>query len=149
MNDPLFALSLSDMVLTCVLMRINIYLMQGRAAKSSTLGSNTIRWVLGPTGTVVIFSDDLGLPKIFNSVPCRYKIIFFLTVYLMVFFPAYKFQNVYVLNNMMLRFPVILHLVKSVLVQIVQMLTNIVIPNRTFHSAVSIATRQYMERCKL
>ncbi|KAJ9181810.1 hypothetical protein P3X46_005864 [Hevea brasiliensis] len=47
-------------------------LAQGRAAKSSTLGLNTIRWVLGPTGTVVIFSDDIGLPNIFNSVPCSY-----------------------------------------------------------------------------
>ncbi|KDP27926.1 hypothetical protein JCGZ_19006 [Jatropha curcas] len=47
-------------------------LAQGRAANSNTLGPNTVRWVIGPTGTVVIFSDDIGLPNIFNSVPCSY-----------------------------------------------------------------------------
>ncbi|XP_019052247.1 PREDICTED: titin homolog isoform X2 [Nelumbo nucifera] len=37
--------------------------------KSSSvgLGSNTIRWVIGPTGTTVSFSEDAGLPSIFSS----------------------------------------------------------------------------------
>lgn len=42
---------------------------QGR---SNILGSNTIRWVSGPTGTVVLFSEDVGLPNIFHAKPCRY-----------------------------------------------------------------------------
>ncbi|WCJ23326.1 HIT zinc finger PAPA-1-like conserved region [Euphorbia peplus] len=45
-------------------------LAQGRAA--SRLGSNTIRWICGPAGTSVIFSDDIGLPSLFNSLPCSY-----------------------------------------------------------------------------
>lgn len=51
--------------------------MQAKAAKTDTLGSNTIRWVIGPSGTLVIFSDDVGLPNIFNSVPCRCKLTYF------------------------------------------------------------------------
>ncbi|XP_031264475.1 uncharacterized protein LOC116122802 [Pistacia vera] len=47
-------------------------LAQGKAAKSGTLALNTVRWVLGPSGTVVIFSEDIGLPNIFNPVPCSY-----------------------------------------------------------------------------
>ncbi|KAK2644500.1 hypothetical protein Ddye_019695 [Dipteronia dyeriana] len=40
--------------------------------KSDTLASNTVRWVFGPGGTVVIFSEDIGLPNIFNPAPCGY-----------------------------------------------------------------------------
>ncbi|TXG71592.1 hypothetical protein EZV62_000171 [Acer yangbiense] len=40
--------------------------------KSDTLASNTVRWVFGPGGTVVIFSEDIGLPNIFNPAPCSY-----------------------------------------------------------------------------
>ena len=35
--------------------------MQGKAAQSETLASNTVRWVIGPDGTTVIFSEDIGL----------------------------------------------------------------------------------------
>ncbi|XP_044498242.1 uncharacterized protein LOC123220226 isoform X2 [Mangifera indica] len=45
-------------------------LAQDKAAKSSTLASNTVRWIFGPSGTIAIFSEDIGLPNIFNSVPC-------------------------------------------------------------------------------
>ncbi|GLU08507.1 hypothetical protein SLE2022_254150 [Rubroshorea leprosula] len=47
-------------------------LAQEKASKSNTLASNTVRWVMGPTGTTVIFSEDIGLPNIFSSVPCSY-----------------------------------------------------------------------------
>lgn len=47
-------------------------LAQGKAAKSETLASNTVRWIIGPAGTTVIFSEDIGLPQLFNSVPCSY-----------------------------------------------------------------------------
>lgn len=47
--------------------------MQERAASTVSLASNTVRWVIGPTGTIVTFSEDIGLPSIFDSVPCRYK----------------------------------------------------------------------------
>ncbi|XVF28214.1 hypothetical protein REPUB_Repub15cG0010100 [Reevesia pubescens] len=47
-------------------------LAQEKAAKSETLASNTVRWVMGPGGTTVIFSEDVGLPQLFNSVPCSY-----------------------------------------------------------------------------
>ncbi|KAK4367256.1 hypothetical protein RND71_015136 [Anisodus tanguticus] len=45
-------------------------LAQEKAAKE--LASNTIRTVMGPTGTVVTFSPDMGLPSIFDSKPCSY-----------------------------------------------------------------------------
>ncbi|KAK9282391.1 hypothetical protein L1049_005308 [Liquidambar formosana] len=47
-------------------------LAQERAANALMLASNTIRWVMGPTGTVVTFSEDMGLPSIFDSKPCSY-----------------------------------------------------------------------------
>lgn len=43
-----------------------------KAAKSHILASSTIKWVMGPTGTVVIFPEDVGLPNIFSSKPCSY-----------------------------------------------------------------------------
>ncbi|MCL7037096.1 hypothetical protein MKW94_030254 [Papaver nudicaule] len=39
---------------------------------NSALSSNTVRWVIGPTGTVVIFPNEIGLPNIFDSKPCSY-----------------------------------------------------------------------------
>jgi hypothetical protein len=47
--------------------------MQERAASNLSLASNTVRWIIGPTGTIVTFSEDIGLPSIFDPVPCRYK----------------------------------------------------------------------------
>ncbi|KAI7751021.1 hypothetical protein M8C21_007070 [Ambrosia artemisiifolia] len=47
-------------------------LAQERNLNAATLASNTVRWVIRPTGTVVTFSDDIGLPNIFESGPCSY-----------------------------------------------------------------------------
>ncbi|KAK8548824.1 hypothetical protein V6N13_054406 [Hibiscus sabdariffa] len=47
-------------------------LAQGKATKSETLASNTVRWVMGPGGTTVTFSEDIGLPQLFNSGPPSY-----------------------------------------------------------------------------
>ncbi|KAM5568781.1 hypothetical protein ABKV19_016352 [Rosa sericea] len=47
-------------------------LSQGRNGSAVTLAPNTVRWVNGPNGTVVTFSDDIGLPNIFSPVPCSY-----------------------------------------------------------------------------
>ncbi|KAH7513467.1 hypothetical protein FEM48_Zijuj12G0203000 [Ziziphus jujuba var. spinosa] len=47
-------------------------ILQEKNANALTLASNTIRWVNGPTGSVVIFSEDIGLPSIFNTLPCSY-----------------------------------------------------------------------------
>ncbi|KAF9605933.1 hypothetical protein IFM89_021081 [Coptis chinensis] len=47
-------------------------LAQEKAANARTLPPNTIRWVIRPTGTVVTFSEDVGLPSIFSSKPCSY-----------------------------------------------------------------------------
>ncbi|KAM0911913.1 hypothetical protein ACQ4PT_013108 [Festuca glaucescens] len=43
-----------------------------KAARAEELARNSIRWVMGPTGTVVSFPDSVGLPSIFNSKPCSY-----------------------------------------------------------------------------
>jgi hypothetical protein len=40
------------------------------------LASNSVRWVMGPSGTVVSFSENTGLPSIFNSGPCRFDFNF-------------------------------------------------------------------------
>ncbi|PSR85940.1 INO80 complex subunit B like [Actinidia chinensis var. chinensis] len=45
---------------------------QEKAANALVLASNTIRLVMGPTGTVVTFSKDMGLPSIFNPKPHSY-----------------------------------------------------------------------------
>ncbi|KAG6501798.1 uncharacterized protein LOC121998252 [Zingiber officinale] len=45
---------------------------KAKSAKSQELMPSTIRWVLGPNGTVVTFAADIGLPSIFNSKPCSY-----------------------------------------------------------------------------
>ncbi|KAL1211878.1 hypothetical protein V5N11_023860 [Cardamine amara subsp. amara] len=45
---------------------------QERAARSSTLGSNTIRYVIGPSGTTMTFSEDIGLPDIFKPITYSY-----------------------------------------------------------------------------
>ncbi|KAG6432704.1 hypothetical protein SASPL_104289 [Salvia splendens] len=47
-------------------------LAQGKATNAQMLTSNTIRTVMGPTGTTVTFPQDLGLPKIFESKPYSY-----------------------------------------------------------------------------
>ncbi|RVW41647.1 hypothetical protein CK203_068249 [Vitis vinifera] len=47
-------------------------LAQERAANALTLPSNTIRCVMGPTGTVLTFSKDMGLPSLFDPKPCNY-----------------------------------------------------------------------------
>ncbi|THG20996.1 hypothetical protein TEA_029872 [Camellia sinensis var. sinensis] len=47
-------------------------LAQERAASALTLASNTVRWVMGPTGTVVIFPNEMGLPTIFEPKACSY-----------------------------------------------------------------------------
>ncbi|XP_068311239.1 actin cytoskeleton-regulatory complex protein pan1-like [Pyrus communis] len=45
---------------------------QERAANALTLPPNTIRTVMGPAGTVVTFSNDMGLPSLFDPKPCSY-----------------------------------------------------------------------------
>ncbi|CAA0824905.1 Unknown protein [Striga hermonthica] len=47
-------------------------LAQEKAAHALMLASNTIRTVMGPTGTTVTFPQELGLPKIFESISCSY-----------------------------------------------------------------------------
>ncbi|VVA96735.1 unnamed protein product [Arabis nemorensis] len=45
---------------------------QERAARSSTLASNTVRLVIGPSGTTLTFSEDIGLPDIFKPITYSY-----------------------------------------------------------------------------
>ncbi|KAJ4850337.1 hypothetical protein Tsubulata_037453 [Turnera subulata] len=45
---------------------------QERAANALTLPPNTIRCVSGPSGTVMTFSEDMGLPSVLNSKPTSY-----------------------------------------------------------------------------
>ncbi|CAN1219497.1 hypothetical protein LINPERPRIM_LOCUS1614 [Linum perenne] len=43
-----------------------------RAANFLTLASDRVRWVDGPSGTVVTFPEEIGLPSIFHSKPQSY-----------------------------------------------------------------------------
>lgn len=45
---------------------------QAKAANALMLAASTIRWVMGPSGTVVTFPNDMGLPSIFNQKPYSY-----------------------------------------------------------------------------
>ncbi|KAH9304996.1 hypothetical protein KI387_009400, partial [Taxus chinensis] len=45
---------------------------QEKRAAANTLTSKSVRWVIGPSGTVVSFSEDSDFLGIFNSPPCRY-----------------------------------------------------------------------------
>ncbi|KAM5585049.1 hypothetical protein ABKV19_004441 [Rosa sericea] len=45
-------------------------LAQERAA-NAMLPSDSVRWVMGPSGSIVTFPDTIGLPTIFDSKPCR------------------------------------------------------------------------------
>lgn len=47
-------------------------LAEERAANARTLPPNTIRCVMGPTGTTVTFSEDMGLPRIFDTKTLSY-----------------------------------------------------------------------------
>lgn len=47
---------------------------KGKATNVQMLTSNTIRTVMGPTGTTVTFPQDLGLPRFFETNPCRYEL---------------------------------------------------------------------------
>ncbi|KAK8968133.1 hypothetical protein KSP40_PGU008266 [Platanthera guangdongensis] len=43
-----------------------------KAANSQTPKGSSIRWSMGPNGTVVTFPESVGLPSIFDSKPCSY-----------------------------------------------------------------------------
>lgn len=43
-----------------------------KAAESIARRSDTVKWVMGPSGTIVTFPEELGLPSIFNSRPQSY-----------------------------------------------------------------------------
>lgn len=47
-------------------------LAQEKAAEAEKHASNTIRYVIGPTGTVVTFPGEMGIPAIINSKPISY-----------------------------------------------------------------------------
>ncbi|KAK8711478.1 hypothetical protein V6N13_146760 [Hibiscus sabdariffa] len=47
-------------------------LAQEKAVNDEMLASNTIRLVMGPTGTTVTFPRDMGFPSIFDSKPTSY-----------------------------------------------------------------------------
>ncbi|XP_072997592.1 uncharacterized protein [Typha latifolia] len=43
-----------------------------KAAKSQELAASSIRWVIGQTGTIVTFGEDIGIPSLLTSNPCSY-----------------------------------------------------------------------------
>ncbi|XAR52681.1 hypothetical protein NMG60_11020868 [Bertholletia excelsa] len=47
-------------------------LAQERAANAMTLASDTVRWVMGPSGTVVTFPNEMGFPSIFEPKASSY-----------------------------------------------------------------------------
>ncbi|XP_015570374.1 SWR1 complex subunit 2 isoform X2 [Ricinus communis] len=47
-------------------------LAQEKAANAMILTADHVRWVMGPSGTVVTFPNEMGLPSIFDPKPCSY-----------------------------------------------------------------------------
>lgn len=47
-------------------------LAEGKAADELMRAANTIRYVMGPSGTTVTFPNEMGLPSIFESKTCSY-----------------------------------------------------------------------------
>ncbi|KAG8369079.1 hypothetical protein BUALT_Bualt15G0112900 [Buddleja alternifolia] len=47
-------------------------LAQERSVNSARVAPDVVRWVIGPSGTVVTFPDEIGLPTIFEPKPSRY-----------------------------------------------------------------------------
>lgn len=43
-----------------------------RATRAQNIAANSVRWVMGPTGTVISFPHAVGLPSIFDSKPHSY-----------------------------------------------------------------------------
>ncbi|WVZ90752.1 hypothetical protein U9M48_037023 [Paspalum notatum var. saurae] len=43
-----------------------------RAVREQNIAATSVRWVMGPTGTIVSFPHAVGLPSIFNSKPHSY-----------------------------------------------------------------------------
>lgn len=50
---------------------VSAFLFQEKKAAELAPSSNSIRWNFGPSGTVVSFAEDVGLPSFFNSGPSR------------------------------------------------------------------------------
>jgi len=46
-------------------------ILQEKKAAELAPSTNSIRWNLGPSGSIVSFSEDVGLPSFFSSGPCR------------------------------------------------------------------------------
>lgn len=130
-------------VLSILWHRVYCYFKQGKTA-NALLASNTIRWVNGLAGTVVTFSEDIGLPSIFNPVPCRYINLLLNGTKFALFFLLHALD----IYAVVVFLAILLH-AKNVRVRIAQMHTSIGIPNQSFLSAVCTVTRQYMKRCSL
>ncbi|XVF05941.1 hypothetical protein REPUB_Repub06bG0005300 [Reevesia pubescens] len=45
---------------------------QEKATNSMILPSDSVRWLMGPSGTIVTFPNEVGLPSIFDPKPCSY-----------------------------------------------------------------------------
>lgn len=56
------------------------YFMQEKAANAMILASDTVRWIMGPSGTTVTFPNEVGLPSIFDHKPYRYIHTFLLQI---------------------------------------------------------------------
>ena len=50
---------------------VSAFPFQEKKAAELAPSSNSIRWNFGPSGTVVSFAEDVGLPSFFNSGPSR------------------------------------------------------------------------------
>lgn len=48
---------------------VSAFPFQEKKAAELAPSSNSIRWNFGPSGTVVSFAEDVGLPSFFNSGP--------------------------------------------------------------------------------
>lgn len=109
---------------------------KGKATNAQMLTSNTIRTVMGPTGTTVTFPQDLGLPRFFESNPLRYELFsWFFCKIIFLQRPLVKFHY----HNILIAATLLRG--RNVRAPRARMLTSIVIQSRSFLFAAYNATR--------
>jgi len=62
----------TDFQFFCYFQFLLNYSLQEKAANARMHASNTIKYTMGPTGTIVTFPEEMGFPSLFNSKPVRY-----------------------------------------------------------------------------
>lgn len=67
-------LLMDSVIISEVFSYLSGYKIQERTANAAIVASNVVRWVMGPSGTIVTFPNEIGFPSILEPKNCRYSI---------------------------------------------------------------------------